>query len=315
MSDPGGTLRRLSDEGHLNLPLPAGGHTASRHASLLDLGRADTSLARLAEAHTDATAILAEAGRTARRGDLYGVWAAESHDQSVSLVRLATGVVVRGTKAFCTGAGIVDRALVTVTEPARLLIDVDLRATPACVAFDHGGWVATAFAETATATTTFCDVPVADDDIVGGDRWYLDRPGFWHGACGPAACWAGAAIGLVDRARLVGSDNPHVLANLGAMHAAEWGMRAILAIAGDEIDAAPCDARSARTQAMTVRHLVEQFATDIVARFGRTMGPRPLAFEADIVRRLAEVQLYVRQHGAERDLEALGAESKGRGGA
>ena len=44
------------------MPLPAGGDTAGRLQRLAEIGKEDLSLARLAEAHFDAVAILAEAG-------------------------------------------------------------------------------------------------------------------------------------------------------------------------------------------------------------------------------------------------------------
>ena len=38
---------------------------------------------------------------------------------------------------------------------------------------------------------------------MGTPGWYVERNGFWHGAVGPAACWAGRAAGLVDAAHVV----------------------------------------------------------------------------------------------------------------
>ena len=46
--------------GRLNLPLPGSGRTRERWAALADLAGEDLSLARLAEGHADALAILAE---------------------------------------------------------------------------------------------------------------------------------------------------------------------------------------------------------------------------------------------------------------
>lgn len=57
------------------MPLPGSGQTPLRHARLMDLGRQNLPLARLAEAHFDAVAILAEAHRQPENGALYGVWA------------------------------------------------------------------------------------------------------------------------------------------------------------------------------------------------------------------------------------------------
>jgi hypothetical protein len=67
--------------GALDLPLPGGGDTATRWRRLAGLTEADIVAGRLAEAHTDATAILAElGGPEPKPGQLWGVWAAEPPD-------------------------------------------------------------------------------------------------------------------------------------------------------------------------------------------------------------------------------------------
>ena len=69
---------RAVESGRLNLPLPGGGQTRKRWAVLAQLGEEDLSLARLAEGHTDAVAILAELGAvTPPPGSRWGVWAAQ----------------------------------------------------------------------------------------------------------------------------------------------------------------------------------------------------------------------------------------------
>ena len=67
------------------LPLPGAGNTAERHSRLMQIGREDLSLAKLAEAHWDAVAILAEAGRPPTRGALYAVWASEISGKALRL--------------------------------------------------------------------------------------------------------------------------------------------------------------------------------------------------------------------------------------
>jgi alkylation response protein AidB-like acyl-CoA dehydrogenase len=299
-------LRELQERGELDLPLPARGETAVRHHGLLELGREDLSVARLAEAHIDAVAILAEAGRRADPEALYAVWASEAPNHASRLERSSRGSELNGSKPFCSGAGIVDRALVTVRVPEPRLLDVDLRANRNRLGIDGSGWIASEFAETCTATVEFIGTRIAEDAFVGGPGWYLERPGFWHGACGPAACWAGGALGLVDYALAQKQDDPHTQAHLGAMSAAAWALRGYLETAGDEIDRNPCDVDEARVRALTVRHLVEQACSDILRRFARAYGPRPLAFDCETSRRYHELELYIRQCHGERDLESLG---------
>jgi hypothetical protein len=202
---------------------------------------------------------------------------------------------------FCSGAGLIDRALITADH---YLLDVDLRSSPETFIIDGTAWKSPAFAETTTATVTFLGTPASE--VVGDDDWYLKRPGFWHGACGPAACWAGGALGLVDYALKNARAEPHTLAHLGAMSADAWAMEAYLHCAGREIDADTADSGRAMVLALKVRHLIEQACSDILRRLGRAFGPRPLAFDLAISRRCQEVELYIRQSHAERDQESLG---------
>ena len=290
-----------------SLPLPAAGETAKRHRRLMEIGREDLSLARLAEAHWDAVAILAEAGRPAAPGALYGVWAAEKPGQALRLeAQPEGGFALSGEKAWLSGAGLVDRALVTAGQPESVLVDLDLRTHADRVAFDDSGWKTEAFRQTQTAAGRFDRVPVAADDVIGQPGWYTGRPGFWHGACGPAACWAGGAQGLVAFAMRTTRQDAHTLAHLGAMHADLWALGAYLDAAGREIDASQDRGADARVRALTVRHLVEQACTDVLRRLPRALGPVPLAMDEAVLRRCQELELYLRQSHAERDLEALG---------
>jgi hypothetical protein len=293
-------LVALRDE---TLPLPGGGDTAERHRRLMEVGREDLTLAKLMEAHWDAVALLAEAKRQPLPGAVYGVWASEIPGEGLQVERGENELRVSGAKQFCSGAGIVERALVSTGAPEFLLLEVDVRPS-ADVTTDASGWMTGAFRMTQTATVTFSGARVAA--VLGGPRWYVERAGFWNGACGPAACWAGGALGLVDVALRSKRADAHTLAHLGAMQANAWAMQSWLATAGAGIDAAPGDAGAAQVRALTVRHLVEQACTDTLRRFARAYGPQPLAMNAEVSRRYQELDLYMRQSHAERDLEELG---------
>jgi hypothetical protein len=110
----------------------------------------------------------------------------------------------------------------------------------------------------------------------------------------------------VEYALVQTQQDPQTLTHLGALHANAWAMRAYLDAAGHEIDESPADASSACKRALTVRHLVEQACSDVLWRFARAYGPRPLAFDREASRRYQELHLYIRQCHAERDLESLG---------
>lgn len=287
------------------MPLPTGGETAQRHLRLMEFGRRNLSLARLAEAHYDAIAILAEANCSAAGGAIYGVWASEIPGKALQLLRTREGLFVCGSKMFCSGAALIDKALVTVTSPEHRLIAIDLRSSADTIVIDDSPWKTRAFRETQTAAVTFSNTPVSEADIIGTTGWYLKRPGFWHGACGPAACWAGGAEGLVDYALKQTRKDSHTLAHLAAMEASVWAMRSFLESAGRQIDQHPDDIVTAQRRALIVRHVTEQACTDILRRFARAYGPYPLSMDEEIINRYQELDLYLRQSHGERDLEAL----------
>ncbi len=301
-------LRGLLESGALDLPVPGGGSTSERLHRLARIADCDVSLARLVEAHTDAVAILAEADRPTSPNALYGVWAAEDGYHRLELRETDRGIVLAGALPFCSGVGLIDRALVHARcGSERWLVDVDLSADG--IVADLGTWKAPAFAATSTGATFFNEVPLPNNARVGGEGWYLSRPGFWQGACGPAACWAGGAQGLVRIALAEGATrppDPHRFAHFGALAALGWQLSVMLDAAGAQIDAAATDACAAEWIAGALRANVERAATEIIGHFGRALGPRLLAFDGDVARRVAEVQLYVRQHGGERDLARLG---------
>lgn len=262
-------------------------------------------MARIVEAHTDALAICAEAGYRTGEDSLYGVWASDGPQSRLVADRLEGGWRLTGTKQYCSGAPFVTDALVTAHhEGAVLMFQVALNAPG--VRIESSTWASPAMADTATAPVSFNAVSVPESACLKGDNWYLERAGFWHGAIGPAACWAGGAMSLVNAARELNRRDAHARAHLGAMEAAAWSLTALLDRAGVEIDADPLDSgHQARRRALMLRHLVERTATDVLDRFGRATGPQLLAFNHHIARQHAALVVYMRQCHAERDLESI----------
>jgi alkylation response protein AidB-like acyl-CoA dehydrogenase len=298
------TLRkRLQEVVREEMPLPARGFTTTRLRKLYAVGREDLSLAKLAEAHWDAIAILAEAGLPAEPDAIYAVWASEIPGQGMKLTERGDILILNGRKPFCSGLGIVDRALITVSDPRELLLDIDLRTQSDRMEIDLSQWSTTAFQATNTGAITFRDFFAPERSVVGPEKFYLTRPGFWNGACGPAACWLGGAEGLVAFANTSKRVDPHTLAHLGAMRTAVWAMEAAMDRTACEIDISDSDAM---LRALRLRHIVEQGCTDILRRLPRAYGPYPIAMDAEVARRYQELDLFLRQTHGERDLEILG---------
>lgn len=161
-------------------PLPNESSYAFRLQQLFEVGRLDLSIAKLAEAHWDAVAILAEDGRKPYKNSLYAVWASEIPGKKVQLNKKNNHWSLTGTKMFCSGAGLVDRALVTVDD---FLFDLDLTNQSAKhFKISSESWVAMAFKETKTSTIHFNEFTCSKENILGKKGWYLQRKGFWPGA-------------------------------------------------------------------------------------------------------------------------------------
>jgi hypothetical protein len=288
--------------------------TAARFDELWRWCATSPSFGRLAEAHADAVAILHEAGRRADPDARFGVWAAGGPNP-LTLQRSSTGWRLLGEKRWCSGASLVTHALVSADEPRHdggALVCVPIASLIGSgVELCAPTWSSPAFASIDTRTVAF-DVDLDDEAVIGRDDWYLRRAGFWWGAVGVAACWAGSAAGLIERVRDRWPADAHALAHLGAIEAALAAMRAVLLGAAHEIDAAEPDedARSGagRMRALRVRHIVDILVADVTSRLERALGPGPFAHDPGLHAELAEVDLYRRQCHAERDLEQLGAD-------
>jgi len=310
-ADVPGIFAAMAAKGEFRLPLPGAGSTRERFAALAEISAVDLSLGRLVEGHTDAVAILAGAGREPPPGSVLGVWAARRADMDVTATATATGQEwrLRGAKPWASGAGLLTHALVTAaTDKGDCLFEVALdrfgtRPVP-------GTWPAVGMAQSGSLDVEF-DIVVGDDCRLGPPGWYVDRPGFWFGSVGVAACWLGGALGLVRSlaSDLAGRRDPdaHQWAHLGAVAARCASMARDVDWAAGLIDADPAGPdRRMRPVAIEVRDLVENGCLDVLAQVGRAGGAGPLCQDPAQARRFADLPVYVRQHHAERDREALG---------
>jgi alkylation response protein AidB-like acyl-CoA dehydrogenase len=295
------------ESGRLDLPLPGHGRTRVRWAALAGLAESDLSLARLAEGHADALAILDELGGPAPpAGSRWGVWAAMPPGPSLS-AELRDGTWwLDGTKQYCSGARVCTHVLVTAetSDGVRLFAAGTaadgVRPVP-------GTWPAVGMAGSDTLNVRFGHVPA---EPVGPPGGYVARPGFSHGGAGVAACWYGGARGVARpllaaaRQRDIG---PHGFAHLGAVDIALRTAEAALEKAADEIDEDPLDRKDAGgRRALRVRALTEAVAAEVLTRVGRALGAGPLGHDGAHARQVADLTVYLRQHHAEKDLEQLG---------
>jgi hypothetical protein len=291
------------------LALPGSGETWTRFTTLADLSSIDLSLGRLCEGHSDALAILAEAGmKPAIGGSSYGVWAARGSRATTTAERVAKGWRLSGAKEFCSGSHVLDRALVTAETASGYLV-FDIAVSENIVSADGDSWPAVGMADSVSQTLEFGGSVIGADRVVGPADFYTQRPGFWFGAAGVAACWFGGAAALLnDLIDAIGPDpNEHILADVGYAVSALESMRNVLKSVATSIDDDPFDdSHQAQFRALVARQVVHDCATEILARVASAGGARPLCHNEIQARRAADLYVYLAQHHGGADAAALG---------
>lgn len=265
----------------------------AHHEVLIEIAAADLSLARLAEGHTDAHAIARELGHPLQEG-AYGVWAAEPPGKSLRAERTADGWRLSGTKLYASGARVIDRALVTA---GPLLFDVDVRS--AKISPVDGTWNAVGMADSGSVDVVFDAAPGLP---VGGEKAYVERPGFALGGIRVAAVWLGGAIGCArayaHRLRKKASVDAHEASSLGRVASVCAAMR--------ESVAASIGTDDPVLAGLHVRRVVEAGVEEVLRECGRAGGSSLMVFDRAHARRVADLTVYVRQHHGAKDDERLG---------
>ncbi|HEY0295402.1 MAG TPA: acyl-CoA dehydrogenase family protein [Bordetella sp.] len=302
-------LQSLVEAGYGDLPRPGSSRTLRRWQMLAAAAQFDLSLAKLYESHADALAILHELGHAdlSMRGGIWGVWCAEPPSHRVQACPRDSGgksVRLHGAKAWCSGASHVTQALVSAwnDQGHSCLVALDLDQPE--IEIVHEAWGAVGMAATASVDIVFHG---AAGTLVGAPGAYLDRPGFYHGAAGVAACWYGAASAIAQRVLdsvRSHQDAPHSLAHLGALDLVLTQARHQLRIAAAEIDANPGE--SCQQAVRRARLAAESAAETILIRAPRAFGPGPMCQDVRIARLLADLPVFIRQSHAERDLQTHG---------
>ncbi|MBF4580902.1 acyl-CoA dehydrogenase [Frigoribacterium sp. VKM Ac-2530] len=299
-------------------PVPGAGSTADLWLALATLAAHDVGAARAVEPHLDATAILdqaREAGTvvlparaSSAEGFIWGVFAAEG--PGTKLVAepadaARTSWTLSGTKPWCSLAGVLDGALVTAwVGDERRLFAVDLRQ--AGVEVVPGAWHARGLVEIPSGPVTFASVPATP---VGEPGWYLRRPGFEWGGIAVAACWYGGAVGVAGallRSAVARDPDPWVLRALGVVDERLGDARRALEEAAVAVDSGRAVGQEARLLAKRTRATVAHAAEDVLAAVGGALGPAPLASDPEHAKRVADLELYLRQRHASKDDASLG---------
>ena len=297
-------------------PLPGEGNTLALLELLATLGAADLTAARVVEPHLDARAILAQAAQLPPedgRADgidfasgSWGVYAAEGPGLALTATEHDGGWQLSGRKPWCSLADQLDYAVVTAhtAHGNRRAFAVDLSSPGIQPA--EGLWISRGLAAVNSGPLDFTDAPAYP---VGRDNWYLERDGFAWGGIGVAAVWYGGAVGIARRLLQASRQRrPDQIAQalIGSADLSLQSAARVLAAAAADIDSGRAAGVDGALLAQRVRGVVADAAERVLSAAAHGLGPGPLTAEEQHARRVADLQVYVRQHHGERDHAALG---------
>jgi len=328
------------------LPLPGCGQTLERWRALQAVAAVDLVLAKLAEPHWDAQAILADcfdgaesaavaaanalvqsghdasaragnildndAGTGAIHARLWAVWASEPPDARVTGHHGRDSLHLTGRKAWCSGAALASHALVSYWDGQGRACLAAVALNAPGVSIGDTGWHAVGMDATASTDVHFDHTPAI---MVGEPGQYLARPGFWHGGMGIAACWLGACVALAQRvagAQAGCADSPvskRVDPHAQAhLGAIDVAVSQAQALMRETANWVDAHPHADATVAATrIRSAAEHCATEVLRHAARALGAAPMCREAVTARLFADLPVFIRQSHAERDLASLAA--------
>lgn len=298
----------LLGAGLLSLPAPGSGATLTRWLAVAEVAAVDMAAARLVEGHLQAHAIFIENGREVPEG-LWSVWADAGPAWTLTATQDSDGWLLTGVHPSCPGARSVTGAVVT----ARSDDGVRLFALPVrhpAVTFDpdqHAG-VGMALADALLLRLHEAHLP--PQAAIAEAGWYHARSGYWAAGVVPAAGWYGGALGLtraVHAAMARGEVDDAALVHLGVLDASCAAMLAVLSDVATTVDGG--DPRHIRTAAWQVRASITALAAKVMDHATTALGAGRLSHDPAVARRVADLTVSLRRHGAEREYRALGSEA------
>jgi hypothetical protein len=331
-SFPRGAFEMLAVAGALAATIGAVREKASVRPGwdlLRRVAAADASVGRILDGHQNAVERLEvaadpetrdrELAAVAAGERLFGVWGADPGPGEGAPARLdesgagqsTTGLVLRGAKTFCSGAGGVDAALIMVgaedgSAPSLVLVECDER-----VEIDRSWYGAAGLRASESHLVVFHDAPVTA--VLGGPGELARDPWFTRDAMRTAASWAGmvdaAVAAALDELAARHAEEPLAQLAAGRIEAAHGTVEAWFERAAAVADAAvaPGATVEPRATGIAMRAEIDRAAKAILENAAAACGSHPFVTGGRLDRGRRDLETFLLQHRLEPLLAKLGA--------
>ena len=271
--------------------------------SLRLVGRANLSLGRIFEGHVNGARLIDWYGDDIQRvllgddlrdGKLFGVWNTEP-PPGVKIAGSPTATL-EGAKSYATGAGFVDRAIVTATddEGRRQMVIADGADT---VRADLSAWRVRGMRATCSGLYDLTGLPANRATLLGLPGDYIREPRFSAGAWRFTAVQLGGVerVLILLRNHLAGSDVGAVsVERFGATVASVRSAYLWVTQAALRAESVSCGIEEIAFVLMT-RSVVENAGLHVIEAAARTVGTRAFFDDHPLDQACRDLALYLRQ--------------------
>jgi alkylation response protein AidB-like acyl-CoA dehydrogenase len=323
----------LADAGLLAVTLPGEpldfqrGQTARLLDLLKRIGAANLAVGRVYEGHINALSLIHLYATPEQRqrwytdvrenGHLFSVWNTQAQD-GVRIEPLdADTYRLRGAKTFCSGAGWIQRPLITgeLIDSRRgwqMVVVPTERVKP--IPVDDRFWQPLGMRASASFKLDFTDVLIQHDDLLGEPNRYFEQPHFSGGAIRFAAVQLGGAEALFDATRRFLADMHRLDDAIQQTRLAEMAYliesgNQWLRSAGDKADqwlANQTDSATIVAYANMTRTAIEAICLQIMPLCERCVGARGLLRPHPFERIHRDLTMYLRQPAPDATLVDIG---------
>lgn len=283
------------------------------------IGHASLPLGRLYEGHVNALKLVFRYGgpaqqalfaREAQGGRLFGVWNTEV-GEGVRLAQTSSGLRLEGSKVFASGAGYVERPLITARRAdgsAQMVVPLLTAGERA----DLSSWIAHGMRASATGTLDFAGIEVDDTELIGAPGDYLLQPTFSSGAWRFAAVHLGGIERLLDELRrhlqhTRRDADPYQLARVGQAAMAAETAHLWLERACQLAEDPTAEPDMAVAYVNLARLAVERAALDVLELTQRSIGLAGHLRSHPVERLSRDLATYLRQPAPDRALAQAAA--------
>ncbi|MCY7356236.1 MAG: acyl-CoA dehydrogenase family protein [Rudanella sp.] len=332
---PVDSFAALAEVGLLSVTLPGQAldgstvNTPGLLQLLKRIGGANLAVGRVYEGHINALHLIhLVASNAQKRGwfaeaqdhRLFSVWNTQAND-GVRIHAVGNGrYVLEGCKTFCSGAGWINRPLVT----GELMDGQTARGWQVCIIpteqvqpipQDDSFWKPLGMRASASFKMDFTGVELTDDDLLGQPGDYYQQPHFSGGAIRFAAVQLGGAESLFEHTRqflrdLNRTGDPFQKARLAEMAwLVESGNQWINSAAQktDQWFLEKTDPAKTVTYANMTRTAIEGICTRVMQLTEQAVGARGLLRPLPFERIIRDLTLYLRQPAPDATIQDIGA--------